>query len=82
MACPRSPKHATRASQAQIKQRVVHLAHRELLHLVVQVRNEFSPVFETDFENLAFLDLRDFDEVEVGVEEDFAVRVRFEELDM
>jgi hypothetical protein len=52
------------------------------LDLVVEVRNQLGPVLETDLEDLSFVDLRDLDEVEVGVDEHGAVRLRLEDLDV
>lgn len=45
------------ASETEVEERVVHLTHGELLDLVVEVRDQLGPVFETDLENLALIDL-------------------------
>lgn len=52
------------------------------LALSVELANELGPVLEANFEDFALLDLRDLDEVEVGVEEELLVLLVLDELEV
>lgn len=71
------------AKATEVQKRVRReFAAGELLHLVVQVGDEFGPVLEADLEDLALLDLRDLDQVQMRVQEYVAMARRLEDGDV
>lgn len=52
----------------------VEICDRELLHLVVQLLDEFGPVFETNLEDFPIVYLRNPDKIEMGLYEKILVR--------
>lgn len=62
--------------------RVETRSNTHSLSLLVKFSDELGPVLETDLENFPLLDLRDLDEVEMSVEEEFLVLVVLDELEM
>lgn len=50
------------------------------MHLLIQLLDKLGPVFQADLENLAIVNLRNADKVEVGMGEKVSVWEIFDEL--